>query len=293
MKTLFEVFSIDEERVQVRELEKVASWASRYSTILRVMEPFSKALYAEMTGMTNRFAFKPLRSIHARLSLWMWRVMLCLLHLDEATFGRPLDSFREREADVLVEFDASLSGVGVVLSDLRDNRLLGCGGVSFPFHLEESKWQNTAEFVAIIVAIISLVQLGFKGVGIKLKGDSMSALKWGAEERFTSCLCFCAALVFVLLSVAFDIHVVAREHVPGEENIICDALSRGYRPGDLGVAADDTLDLQSEAMREGLRLCDPTREITNEGGFMELWRGVQHLLKTLNDLPRQAKRQRC
>jgi len=246
MKTLFGVFSVNENRVQVRELERVASWASRYSVILREMEPFSRALYAELTGMVNRFAYKPLRSVGARVSLWMWRVMLCLLHLDEETFGRSFDSFRAQEADILVEFDASLSGVGLILSDLRDGRPIGCGSTQFPFHLDESKWQNSAEFIAVVIAIICLVQLGYSGVGIKLKGDSMSALRWCADEHISSSLCFCAALVFVLLSVAFNIHIVAWEHIPGEEHFYCDALSRGYRPEDLGVAANEILNLDSE-----------------------------------------------
>ena len=292
MKTLFGIFSVNEDRVQVRELEKVASWASRYSVILRVMDPFSKALYAELTGMVNRFAYKPLRSVGARVSLWMWRVMLCLLHLDEETFGRSFGSFRAQEADILVEFDASLSGVGLIFTDLRNNQPIGCGSAQFPFHLNESRWQNSAEFMAVVVAIICLAQMGISGVGIKLKGDSISALRWGAEEHVSSSLCFCAALVFALLSVALDIHVVEWEHIPGEEHFFCDALSRGYRPEDLGVAAHEILDLGSDEIRWGLMLCDPTKEIENEGDFLGLWRGIQDLMKSLKEHDKARKRQR-
>jgi len=282
MKTLHGFFTLDESNVQVRELEKVASWASRYSTILRVMEPFSKALYAETGGMQNRFAFKSLRSMGARIAVWMWRAMLCLLHLNESTFGRTLNSFRPRPAEVMVEFDASLSGLGLVISDLREGKLLGCGSAVFPFQLgEQSRWQNSAEFIAIVVAIICLVQLGYSNVGIKIRGDNVSSMKWGKEEHFTSALCFSAALVFILLSVAFNINVVETEHVPGEENMICDAMSRGYRPEDLGVSGDETLNLESEVVKLGLVLCDPTKEVESQDSFTKLWHSTQNLIGLL------------
>jgi hypothetical protein len=290
MKTLHGFFTLDESNVQVRELERVASWASRYSTILRVMEPFSKALYAETGGMQNRFAFKSLKSMGARIAVWMWRAMLCLLHLNEATFGRTLDSFRPRPAEVMVEFDASLSGFGLVISDMREGRLLGCGSALFPFHLgEQSRWQNSAEFIAIVIAIISLVQLGYSNVGIKVRGDNVSSMKWGKEEHFTSVLCFSAALVFILLSVAFNISIVETEHVPGEENVICDAMSRGYRPEDLGVSRDETLNLESKAVKLGLALCDPTKEIESQDAFMDLWHSTQDLIGLLRGTQEAAE----
>ncbi len=85
------------------------------------MEPFSQALYAEVTGMMNRHAYKAFKGMGALIAVWMWRVMLCLLDLNEKTFGRTFDSFRERPADILLEYDASLGGLGLCLTDLRTN----------------------------------------------------------------------------------------------------------------------------------------------------------------------------
>jgi hypothetical protein len=93
--------------------------------------------------------------IAAGVAVWMWRVMLCLLGLNEETFARTFDSFRERPADILLEYDASLRGLGLFLTDLRTNKRIGVGAMSFPFNLgEESRWQNTAEFVAVVMGVV-------------------------------------------------------------------------------------------------------------------------------------------
>ena len=131
------------------------------------MEPFSQALYAEVTGMRNHHAYKPLRGRGAKIAVWMWQVMLCLLHLNEETFARSFASFLPQSADILIEYDASLWGLGLKLTDLKDGRVIGCGGVQFPFDLgDESRWQNVAEFIAIVMGCVCLARAGYRNVGI-------------------------------------------------------------------------------------------------------------------------------
>ena len=295
LKTLYGFFSVDMERVQVKDVERLASWASRYTTILRVMEPFSQALYAEETGMRNRHVYKAFKGIGGRVAVWMWRAMLCLQHLNEETFGRTFDSFRERAADFLLEYDASLGGLGLCLTDLRTGKLLGVGAMRFPFDLgEESRWQNTAEFMAVVMGLVSLVRLGYSSITIKLKGDNISSLRWGSKEHFSSRLCFKAALVYIMMAVAFDMRVVEAEHVPGKDNGFCDALSRGSSPESLGVAACDVLPLEGDRLVRGaLHLCDPTEEVQGLESFTSLWRGVSDIINEIRTMKGVKKKRRA
>ena len=58
LKVLHGFFSFDAmKHVQVRHLLKLASWASRYSTVLRVLTPFSTALYTQIAGLRNLDAY--------------------------------------------------------------------------------------------------------------------------------------------------------------------------------------------------------------------------------------------
>ena len=109
----------------------------------------------------------------------------------------------------------------------------------------------------------------------------MSSLAWGASGHFSSALGFRPALLYMMLNTAFDVRIVKATHVPGEENILCDSLSRGRSPGELGVPSDLVLDLQEGTVGEMMRLCDPTNSIESEDDFLQLWEGARHLLREL------------
>ena len=277
MKTLYGFFTADlEGELQVCEIEKLASWSSRYAMILRVMKPFSQCLHAETKGMTNQFAFKKFRSFYGKLAVLMWRVMLCLLHLDERTFARPMNSFREERPTHLVEMDSSLTGLGVSISQVEPPEVLGVGNFDFPFDLGmQSKWQNVAEFLSIVMAYIWLARKGVRRAKIKLKGDNLSSLSWGSSEHFGSRLGFRSVLMYIMLAVVFDFRVVETEHIPGVLNSFHDKLSRGVRPGALGVAPTKVLDMEEPQIVEMMRLCDPTRDIESVPDFLGWWDRVR------------------
>ena len=109
----------------------------------------------------------------------------------------------------------------------------------------------------------------------------MSSLAWGENGHFSSALGFRPALLYMMLSTAFDVRIVKATHVPGEENVTCDLLSRGRSPGELGVPSDLVLDLQEGAVGEMVRLCNPTNSIESEEDFLQLWEGARHLLREL------------
>ena len=95
-----------------------------------------------------------------------------------------------------------------------------------------------------------------------------------------------------MLGVAFDIRVVEAEHVPGKDNVFCDALSRGSSPESLGVPANEIIHLEGDRVAgEALRLCDPTREVAGMEEFTTLWKGVSNIIDELKvKVPTGGKR---
>ena len=56
---------------------------------------------------------------------------------------------------MLLEYDSSLSGLGLRITNLRTGQHVGSGGVEFPFDLgDQSRWQNVAEFIAIVIVCV-------------------------------------------------------------------------------------------------------------------------------------------
>jgi hypothetical protein len=162
LKTLYGFFTADPEGLfQVCEIERLASWSCRYSTVMRVMKPFTVCLYSELTGMKSHFAYKRLRSFGSKLAILVWRVLLCLLDLDEQTHARKFSSFLEEDATIMFEYDSSLKGLGLSVTCLKTQRRLGVCRFTFPFNLgEESKWQNVVEFMAVVMGCLCLAHMG-------------------------------------------------------------------------------------------------------------------------------------
>ena len=134
--------------------------------------------------MRSHSAFKPLGE-SAKQTIVLWRILLCMLHFDELRFARSFESFLPRIADVSTEFDASLEGFGVRLFDLRTGALIGAGRVKLPYDLEgRSDYQNTLEFICIVLSVAALGRMGYRGISLYLIGDSKTALSWGEEERY-------------------------------------------------------------------------------------------------------------
>jgi hypothetical protein len=274
LKTLYGFFTADPDGLfQICEIEKLASWSCRYSTVIRVMKPFTVCLYSELTGMKSHFAYKRLRSFGSKLAILVWRVLLCLLDLDEQAHARTLSSFLEADATIMFEYDASLKGLGLSITCLRTQRRLGVCSFQFPFNLgEESKWQNVVEFMAVVMGCLCLARMGVRNVNILLKGDNISSLTWCATEHFGSRLGFRAVLLYIIVAAFFGYRVVETEHVPGEENVFHDRLSRGARPEDLGVPRDEIMTfVQGREMVTLMAACDPRKEIASMSDFLSFW----------------------
>ena len=286
LKTLYGFFEVDLSRpVQVRTLKRLASWSSRYSMVLRHMRPFSTWLYNETKGMRNMEASKRVGSGTVRAVL-MWRVMLCLLHLREDTFARPLSSFLSDRATFVIKYDGSLQGIGVSVHSLDDadgseETMLGVGYLTFPFDLGgRPEFQNCSEFIAVVVGFLMISRRGGRDANIRLVGDSVTSLVWGESEHFNSTRCFSAAMVHVLLGVDFRLRVTETVHVLSEDNGFHDQLSRGISPRELGVDPDLCWDLDADDVVMGVvRLCNPLITLESMEDFIGFWREAKRLLR--------------
>ena len=91
---------------------------------------------------------------------------------------------------------------------------------------DDSSYQNCCEFMAVALGVRGLARKGVRDVGVRIRGDSMSALCWAEKEAFHSDLVGNAAMVFVAGNIRCHIEVVTREHWSAKWNWRADLLSR-------------------------------------------------------------------
>ena len=271
--------------VKVRWVTKLASWSSRYTQILRALHPCTVSLFAQIAGMQNMEATMEWKA-DARVAVLIWRAALVLLHLYETEYSLPLEFFRVMILAYEVEYDASLTGLGFLLFSLRDgvrDKLVGCGEVVFPFDCrKESDYQNTCEFIGVLLGLLALAQRGVRNVSLRLCGDSKTSLTWGLDGHFRGKLCLKAALVYILASMLFNIVVIDAVHIPGIDNVICDLLSRQKTTARaLGIDYKLVTDISyTSALYSLLMLVDPTSPqlLNSEEDFCTFWRQAHLLL---------------
>ena len=289
LKTLYGFFNTDvDARVKVRWANKLASWSARYTQVLRALQPCTVCLFHQFAGMTNMEATMDWKA-DARVAVLIWRSTLLLLHFLETSYALPLDSFRFRLVLYELEYDASLTGVGFLLFRLVDGQrsaLIACGSVEFPFDCkQDSSYQNTCEFTAVLLGVLALAQLGARHVSIRLCGDSRTSLAWGKDGHFSGRLCQRASLVYLLAGLLFDIVVTEAVHIPGVDNYICDALSRQQQTAvDFGYDYRVITDFEpGSTLLRLLSLIDPTvpAPLDSEDTFTTFWRDARSQLSAL------------
>jgi hypothetical protein len=92
----------------MREMQRLASWGSRYGTVRVYMRPLVRALYAETKGRGQHslITLRP-RTV---VAIQVFRASLLLTGGDETNFTRSLEFFRLAgpQCGIIVDFDASL-----------------------------------------------------------------------------------------------------------------------------------------------------------------------------------------
>ena len=270
----------------LKTMQKLASWGSRYGRICRLMRPFCGALNRAIAGRLDRHATFTL-SEETRIAIRCWRAILFLVRFNEERFTRTITSFRSDAAEYIVESDASLHGAGCLIyrRDRNSEVCVGASAVDLR-HLAfttESRFQNVCEFIGSIVGILGLVRLGVRGVDIEIRGDSMSALTWAQKERTRGSQVSNAAMVYTLVCVSYGIEAKVATHISGEENFRCDQLSRISESGRtvegvlLGLGLEGVRNLKLEGDSRVLQLiecCRPSEPFENEVDFISFWHKI-------------------
>jgi len=273
--------------ITVKTLQRLASWGSRYGEICRYMQPFVGALYSAYTGKSTQGSFELPKA--ARISILLFQVLLSLSSLFEVEFTRDLGSFQRSQPLVIVEFDASLSGVGIIwyrreLGAVTEVLLGACSlDITSLGFGTDSSLQNTAEFIAGALGVRGLSAFGISNCAIEMRGDSVSALQWAKKSKVKSATASNASVFFALQNMALRIQIEEVTHLSSEQNWRCDMLSRGKVPADLGILDDRFLDpnipIVNLTADRVLQLCDPTFDATgSENSFIQFWSEIQSLV---------------
>jgi hypothetical protein len=242
------------------------------------MRPFCGALNRLTVGRTSTHAVFML-SEEAKTAVKCWRAMLCLVRFHESEFTRTLQSFSAENPTTIAVFDSSLSGVGVVWYDRTGGAELVRGVCALSIaHLgfaDDSSFQNLTEFLGALLAVAGHIALGHRGRSLALRGDSVTALTWAVTERPRGAIVTRAAMVWAQLCIAADIHICEVQHIPGEENHVCDSLSRrgsdhlssvADHASSLGAGGGLIFDAENDHdMMTLIQLCNPAVEAGQDG----------------------------
>lgn len=285
LKAFYGFFTVDlsDKRIKVKTLQCLASWASRYTTILRIMKPFSTILYQATVGMRNPEVmhefYHPLKE-----AVLLWQAVLLLLKCDETNFARPFDSFRISVGQTYhIEFDASLTQVGLIIYSINsDNtrQLIGGEGIVFPFTLNgHPEYQNTCEFLAVVLGLFYLARSGIRHASLSICGDSKTALFWAHKERFKGLSVIGASLAFVLLGTKLNLQVDVGDWISGVSNATADDLSRGVTSERTKLYEEPGYGLnlaQDPAVQQLLSLCSPISRKEDDNNidnqyFINVW----------------------
>lgn len=186
----------------------------------------------------------------------------------------------------MVEYDASLTGFGfrILRVEEGEERLWKIASIDARCELGgNSAFQNAMEYTAVVLAIGCMVKNGVREETVCIKGDNVSSLKWAEKERFKGNLCTSAAMCMMALLTVGSIDIVSTVHVSGDTNILCDQLSRGVKPSELGYQQMDIVESDDPFISALQDLCDPSIDHADLSKFCAFFLSVQYLVQTLED----------
>jgi hypothetical protein len=290
LKTLHGFLRIrSETHLSVKQFMTLASWASRYVTIVRFMKPFNSYLHSLTAGKTNLNSMLLIDS-QARQICNLWVSFLMLMEIKPMLFTRTFNQFTSMAPTIHINVDASLTGIGIIISQMNgDNSLsvIAVTGFHTAYNLEgDSSYQNSMEFIAVTCALALCVRLGMHSIGISLQGDNQTALSWSKSEKFKSARAMRAACFFICLSTNRRIEIAEKEHLAGYLNVLSDGLSRGASPASLGFADHLVVDfLSCPVTREILAFMNPTTVMeSNDNCVSMLFSSARNLADLLSVL---------
>ena len=151
-----------------------------------VMRPYTYTLHAITSGYDQPHVRIQL-SVLAQSDVMMWHAFVLLLIANPEKLSRPMESFRPQAAQFCIKYDASFTGLGVGIYNVLNDTLLTYAALELPFQVtNESKRQNTMEFVAVVFGLLLAWKLHLQNFSYTLHGDKMSSLAWAKADRVNS-----------------------------------------------------------------------------------------------------------
>jgi hypothetical protein len=296
LKAFYGFFTLDlSKKTNLEEVERMASYSERYSLVCKVMMPFQACFNRMIAAHWNshaRFHWTK----ESKLAIRMWRAALFMVTVDESHCTKNLWSFRKKPARFVIETDGSLSEVGFIIFELTEEGEVCLGGGAADLtHFEfgtDSGYQNTSEFIGAVVGVIALIKIGIRGEGVRLRGDSKTALKWGREEKVKGAEALNAAIVMAAICVRCGIEIVDSEFISGEENWKADALSRRIQKGrnireimvSIGFGDKPVIEIDRDTIAARLiEACRPGVKVGSETRFRALWSEIRNASGELNE----------
>jgi hypothetical protein len=295
LKAFYGFFTLDlKKKTNLEEVERMASYSERYSLVCKVMLPF-QACFNRMIAAHWNSHDRFLWTKEAKLAIRMWRAALFLVTVDESHCAKSLWSFRKKPTRYIIETNGSLSEVGFILFELTSEGEVCLGGgaadlTQFEFGTD-SGYQNTSEFIGAVVGVIALIKLGIRGEGVKLRGDSKTALKWGREEKVKGVEALNTAIVMAAVCVRCGIEINDSEFKSGEDNWKADALSRRIQKGrniqdimmSIGFGNKPVIEIDHDRTANRLlEACRPGVKVGSEKQFRALWNEIRSASSDLN-----------
>jgi hypothetical protein len=261
-----------QESFSCAHLQRMASLASRICMLCRFMRPFTRRMAIEAAKFPASPAVRHRLSAAAKCEIVMWRAFLVILRVRPMLMSRLIASFRPAPPTIAMRYDASLDAiaVGVYRRTAEGERLLAFARAPMEYGVaHDSSFQNTFEYLAVVLGLLLLVMRGEHDFTYQLYGDSMSSLAWVTADRVASSLALRANLAVVAISLHANAHVAETVHVPGVDNVVYDGLSRGAAP--IAVGLDPNLEvLLPPAVHRVLALCNPTASLMTAAEHLSL-----------------------
>jgi len=249
------------------------------------MQPYTGHLYATLKGQNDRAILHLLPA--AKACILRWRAFFCLLIIEPMKYRRPIADLETAPAEILIQYDSSLTGLGVLISrikgeDRSEESLLMVCSLDTPFQLRgDSSYQNTMEFMGVILGLGLLAREGIHNARFRLRGDSKTSLAWAKKHRFKPGPSEATASAFLLFNQICGLWMGEEENefILGITNVECDGLSRGKTPSQLGYAPSIIRSVvPGDALYQLICLCDPLTRLTNEMEISRLHHKMESLL---------------
>jgi hypothetical protein len=214
-------------------LQALASRCQRLTIVAPILTPFTHAIYNDISHFNDNKSITRKLSHQTRHDITFFRSYILMLGVHPEQFAYPLSQFRHQPWTVALGHDGSLTGLGVWIG-LRDHTTNTVHIIAFvrlhplPFQFtDDSSYQNSHEFLCIVVGLFLARSMGLKGFQFSVLGDSMTTLSWVAKNKPKSKLARRAAVAYALLTAATTAQPGFMFYVTSKDNNICDAWSRG------------------------------------------------------------------